>query len=233
MGNGAGGYTGAVSSTGFYGGLIEGLSNLLAAPIYRPLPTRPAQSQVLVSKNSSFVVDPAMPATATHPAGYAVADTWFNPLDPIREEVRYQDNYVWDNTRGKFVNRPEKQVITTPKFYTVRSEVQEDLQPPSSVGYNVIDIFRSPESAVLNTGPCDPLPAGSPVASTLFDRLNRLMSNQFFSPFRARRLGGNSYQAISEAADDIFDPSGRPGVFTPEVVPAVIARQRQERIFRG
>lgn len=232
MGNGAGGYTSAISSTGFYGGLIQGLSDLLASPIYRPLPTRPnPNSQVLVSKNSSFVVDPAMPATATHPAGYAVADTWFNPLDPVRNETRYQDNYVWDNTRGKYVNKPIAQTITTPKFYTVRSEVQEDLQPVSTQGYNVIDIFRSPESAVLNTGPCDPVQQN--VASTLLDRMNRLISNQFFSPFRARRLGGNSYQAISEAQDDIFDPTGKPGVFTPEVVPAVIARQRQERIFRG
>lgn len=229
MGSGAGGYTSQVSSAGFYGSLIDGLSNLLKSPLYAALPTAPNPgSQVLIARNASFVSDPNMPATATHPAGYAEADQWFNPLDPVRTEVRYQDNYVWDNTRGKYVNQPIAQTIQTPKFYYVKSADQQTLQPP---GINMIDIFRSPEAGVINTGPCDPTPAT--VAATAMERMNRLINNSFFSPFRARRAGGNSYQAISEAQDDIFDPSGRPGVFTPEVAPAIIARQRQERLFRG
>jgi len=93
------------------------------------------------------------------------------------------------------------------------------------------DLFRSPDAAVVNQTPCDPTPPS--VAATVTERVNRLIQNQFFSPFRARRYGGNSYQAISESQDDIFDPSGKPGNFTPDVVPAIIARQRQERLFRA
>lgn len=225
-----GNYGQMASSTGFYGGLIQGLSDLLSSPLYRPLPTAPNPgSQVLISRNATFVSDPAMPATPTHPAGYASADLWFNPYDPVSTETRYTDNYVWDNTRGKYVNRPVANVQSRPKFYSVRSAVQDDMQPPAA--RSAVDIFRSPESQAIAQGPCDPV--ASTVAATVMERMNRLISNQFFSPFRARRAGGTSYEAISEASDDIFDASGRPGNFVPEVAPAIIARQRQERLFRG
>lgn len=225
---GASAYSG-ITTGGFWTGIIAGLGDLLKSPMYRAQPTQPnPNSQVLISRNSSFVSDPGSPATPFHPAGYASADLWFNPYDPIRTEVRYQDNYVWDNTRGKFVNRPVANTITTPKFYAVKSVNQYDMQPPAP---SETQIFRSPDAGVVNQGPCDPTPPT--VAATVTERVNRLIQNQFFSPFRARRYGGNSYQAISEAADDIFDPTGKPGNFTPEVVPAIIARQRRERLFRG
>lgn len=227
---GASSYLGGATTGGFWAGLIGGLGDLLKSPIYPAQPTRPnPNSQVLISRNSTFVADGGAPATPFHPAGYASADLWFNPYDPVTKEQRFQDNWVWDNTRGKFVNQPIPNTIVTPKFYAVKSEIQYDMQPPSAA--EATQIFKSPEASVINQGPCDPTPAN--VAQTVRDRINRLVQNQFFSPFRARRYGGNSYQAISEAADDIFDPTGKPGVFTPEVVPAILARQRQERLFRG
>src|SRR6267142_3729945 len=213
---GASAYTG-LTTVGFWTGLIGGLGSLLKSPMYAAQPTQPnPNSQVLISHNSSFVSDPQAPATPYHPAGYASADLWYNPLDPVRVETRYQDNYVWDNTRGKFVNRPVPNTITTPKFYAVKSAVQYDLQPSEP---RATDIFRGPDAATVSQTPCDPTP--STVAGTVTERVNRLIQNQFFSPFRARRYGGNSYQAISEAADDIFDPSGKPGNFTPDVAPAI------------
>jgi|SRR6267142_1434018 len=225
-------YTGATTG-GFWTGLIGGLGDLLKSPMYRALPTQPnPQSQILVSRNSSFVSDPGAPATPFHPAGYAMADLWYNPLDPVTVEHRYQDNYVWDNVRGKFVNQPIANFQTSPKFYSVKSAsadaTQDALAGKITTQYE--NLFRAPEAAAVNADPCSPTQAE--VAATASDRINRLTMNQFFSPFRARRTGGNSYQALSESVDDIFDPSGKAGVFTDNGVPDFVQSAKTLRLPR-
>jgi hypothetical protein len=227
-------YGGYLSTAGFLGGILEGVSSLFKAPAFDARPQRPAQSQILIGRNAGFVSDPSSPATATHPAGYALADQWFNPYDPVTVEKRAIVEYqrVPDPNGGPPRAVPVTtgyDTTTTPKFYFTKAAVQEDQVAPPPAG--VSEIFRSPESATINTSLCDP--STSQAAATVWDRLNRLTNNQFFSPFRARRAGGNSYQALSEADDQIFRDDGRPGDFSPEVMPAFIRRGRKERIFRG
>jgi hypothetical protein len=235
MANGGGSqYGGYISTAGFLGGILEGVSSLFKAPTFDARPQRPAQSQILIGRNAGFVSDPSSPATATHPAGYALADQWFNPYDPVTVEKRAIVEYqrVADPNGGPARAVPVTtgyDTTTTPKFYYTKAAVQEDQLAQPAAGMS--EIFRSPESVTINATRCDP--ATSEAAATARDRLNRLTQNQFFSPFRARRAGGNSYQALSEANDALFRDDGRPGDFAPEVLPAFIQRRPNARIFRG
>lgn len=226
-------YAQYTSSAGFFGGLLDSI--FAQYPAYAAKPTRPnPASQVLIARNASFVSDPDNPGTATHPPGYALADMWYNPLDPVYETPIFEHVGLAQGKPLVIGGQPilrQTGVKTSPKFYYTKAEVQEDLQelqpPPGSFD----TLFRSPDAATLQAGPCEKVQ--TQVAETARERINRLVMNQFLSPFRARRSGGNSYQAISEAQDNLFRfKDGMPGDFTPEIIPAVIQSHDSFRIRR-
>lgn len=215
------------SYTGLAGALIKGLQSMLNPPMYAAMPSQPnPQSQVLVARQMGWVVDPGSPASAYHPAGYATADLWYDPINPTyASNVTTQK--VWDNQRGQYVDVVTAPQARAPHMYYVKST---EPPPPNYDKVSSTDsLFKAPESAVIAQNPCEPVPAS--VAATDAARLNRLTLNQFFSPFRARRSGGNSYQALSEAEDNIFSPTGQPGDFTKTagVIPAFLQSRRNLR----
>lgn len=216
------------SYTGLASMLTGALKDMLNPPMYAAQPSQPnPQSQVLVARQMGWVVDPGSPANAYHPAGYATADLWYDPINPTYS-TNVTTQKVWDNQRGQYVDVVTAPQGRAPHMYYVKST---EPPPPSYDKVASVDsLFKSPESAVINQNPCDPVPPT--VAASDAARVNRLTLNQFFSMFRARRSGGNSYQALSEPMDNIFSPTGKPGDFSPDasIIPAFTQSRRNLRV---
>lgn len=232
MANQATDYSQYTSSAGMLGSIFQGLSDLWSAPIPRALPTQPNPgSQVLVSRNAGFVVDPGSPATQYHPEGYAVADLWYDPINPTYA-TNVSTAWVWDNQRGRYVQQVTSPQQRAPHMYYVKSQTPEAVADAlgGKISSQYDNLFRAPEAQVISQNPCNPV--ASNVAASAAERINRLTQNQFFSPFRARRAGGNSYQALSEPVDDLFDPNGKAGVFRQADFPDFVQSGKSMRLPR-
>lgn len=220
-------YSSAYSTTGFWGGLLSGLGSLFPSP-GKALPTQPnPASQVLVATNAGRIVD------AGSPTGNSMADLWYNPIAGPEvhgyEAITRPAMPGEKSVTGQIIvgQRP----IYGPRMYYVKSQSQEAKADRfEKVSSAESALFRSPEAAAIQVTPCDqPAPE---VVQTIRERENRLTVNQYLSPFRARRMGGNSYQALSEAQDNIFAPDGAPGDFSPEIIPAIVQSGRSLRLPR-
>jgi len=239
-------YTGALSTPGFLGGILQAVSGLFGKPA-PALPTRPASSQVLIAQNAGRRYQPD--------GSLVLTDLWYNPYGVASySETDLETNYhnvlapnptygIGGPTYGYAVPTYSERTKSAPNFgpsapyYAVVSQSPEALAEGGMSPFvdklsGETTIFRSPESATYQPfTECSPPP--SEVAETKADRINRLTQNQFFSPFRARRTGGNSYQALSEMQDNIFSPTGKAGDFAEENMPEIVQSRRQQRIFRG
>lgn len=238
-------YTGALSTQGFLGGILQGISGLFS-PVAPALPTRPANSQVLIAQNAGRRWQPD--------GSLVLTDLYYNPYGVASySETDLETNYhnvlapnptygLGGPTYGYAVPTYSERTKSAPNFgpsapyYSVVSQSPEaqaegGMSPfVDKIGGGETTIFRSPESSTYQPfTECSPPP--TEVAETKMDRINRLTQNQFFSPFRARRAGGNSYQALSERADDIFSPDGKTGLFSNG--PALIQRQIPGRNMQG
>jgi len=223
------GYSASTSTTGFgfFGSILSGIGNLFGPPTLPALPTRPnPQSQVLVAQAAGRIVD------IGSPSGYSLADLWYDPISSVPGSVQSIQGYEPIQSRDPYTGKltTTQRAVYGPKMYLVKSNLQEQ-NPLGAKVSDVQTLFRSPEAASIQAiGGCGP--QDEKTSATIQERINRLTTNQFLSPFRARRWGGNSYQALSEAMDDIFAPNGSAGDFSPETLPAFIqsrGRSRQPR----
>jgi len=220
-------------TTGFWTNLITGLGDFFpaAGPLRATKPNPGAQ--VLVAQNVGAVYDSASPS------GSSNVDLWYDPISSVPgtpqsivgyETVVVKDPYGQTDQFGNVKQTTIQKPIYGPRMYTVKSTEQDYSQQGFPKAQESI-LFRSPEAATLARTPCDP--ASSEVAATVNERMNRLTNNQFLSPFRARRAGGNSYQALSDAADEIFSPTGSPGNFSAERLPVFVQSGKSLRLPRG
>lgn len=205
-------YSSYTSSVGFWGGIFGGIGDFFPPNV--PLPTRPnPQSQVMIAQNAVKLAD------ASSPLGYSYGDLWYDPISSRPGSIQSIQGYEPVVTRDPYTGRATttQRPIYGPRFYYVKSQSQEQRDIFDKVDDS---LFRAPESAVINTGPCDT--PSTNTAATARERINRLIMNQFLSPFRARRAGGNSYQALSEPMDALFKTNGEPGDFAKEELPAIV-----------